>query len=145
LPSSRRRTLSYTKPTTRKVNGDCFGATNTGTAAGFIGTVMQSALNSGHTNTGFIHTMDRLFMYNAAGSLGSGGYENAYCKCSYWVTPELGSGPAPAEFMNGMLNKAKAKVDDCVLITGGWTATSYAQFDSGETYLKDLVVSPLSL
>jgi hypothetical protein len=71
------------KPTSKKVNGDCFGATG---IAGFIGTVMQSALNSGDTNTSFIHTMDRLSMYNAAGNFGSGGYENVCCKYSCSAT-----------------------------------------------------------
>jgi hypothetical protein len=60
------------------------------------------------------------------------------------VTPELGSGPTPVEFMDGLLNKAKDKVDDCALLTSGWT-TLYARFDSGEIYLKDRVASPSSL
>ena len=101
--------------------------------------------NSGDANTSFIHTLDRLFMYNAAGDFGSGGHENAYCNYSYSVTSELGSGPTPAEFMDGLLNKAKDKVDDCALVTGGWTTTLYARFDSGETYLKGRVASPSSL
>jgi hypothetical protein len=89
--------------------------------------------------------MDRLSIYNVASNFGSGGYENAYCKYSYPATPEIGSGPAAMEFMNGLLNKTKNKVDDCALVTGRWTATSYARFDSGETYLKGPVASPLSL
>lgn len=58
-------------------------------------------------------------MYNAAGDFGSGGREDAYCSYSYSVTPELGSDPTPAEFMDGLLNKATNKVDDCALVTGG--------------------------
>ena len=58
-------------------------------------------------------------MYNAAGDFGSGGREDAYCNYSYSVTPELGSGPTPAEFIDGLLNKAKDKFDDCALVMGG--------------------------
>jgi hypothetical protein len=71
-----------------------------------------------------IHTMDRLSMYNAAGNFGSGGYENPTASTRTRSLPELGGGPAPAEFMNGLLDKVKDKADDCGLVIGRWTAAS---------------------
>ena len=73
------------KPTSKNVSSGDFGAINTDTAAGFIGTVMQPALNSGDASTSFVHTIDQLSVYNAAGNFGSEGYENAYREYLYSV------------------------------------------------------------
>ena len=119
----------YTKPTGKNADGGDFGAVSLATAGGFIKTVMRTALSTGDTMTGYIH------MRNPDASIWKKDVSKTI-KFEYSVVATLGSGGDADDFMKDLSNKDGMILNESGSIMAYWTATSYARFDGGETYLK---------
>lgn len=121
--------MFYKEPMGVTVDGRDFGATSLASAGGFVKADMKAALDSGNTNRGFIHVPRP-----SPDPEETSPYPNI--KYVYSLVGCKGTGGDPFDYMKELDKQAWKSIDTSKVLTASWTATSYARFALGETYLK---------